>query len=810
MADNINSFAQNLSELTKSCADIMEFAEGINETLSGADKDYKVTEEIVLPSYANIVNRVERVENTVSKFTQGSGVVETTDGTYRKVRVTNVSRPPAQISGLDDVSTFTIDPNWFFEELQYPRCKVRISLKDHIDDNSDRAYVTRVILDATKTVRNGQMSMKEFYDQYISGQELSYNELITLLENNSIEYREDKDEVKLPLCYEKYYGRFAINSTSLIKDNNGISRQWFTLNTLSYYYVNEDGVYLNNAYTLNVNDLLRYGNSVYKIVEINLNTNSVRLEATIGYDQIGTGVTMELYNDPFAEKDITVGIGIDEINIIYVKAVNEEFNLISNDWSDPISFYTNELIFDDDETTTFEQYYTNNVSDFGKVWIAQTKEGQIDSINGKQPYAPVLNADDLRVVQINTQLESRLDMDKYNSLTTQIASTKSSITSLRGSIATNKDLLIQTSDSNERTNIINNINTDTETLNSTTAQYNSLVEELNTMLNNTGAISYSPKYHIRGFFSIPRSRYTIESNNANIGEQVIIGFDIRYRYIHTDETGVSLNTYEYTNSDNTIQSGVFTDWNIVQSATLTKKYDDDLGKYIWDSNDTTDGTQININQIDIPITRGEKVEIMVRSISEAGYPYNPLRSEWSNSVIVEFPENLSSEDSVSSIMDSNRNDMISVMLQQTIASSGIPSHMSDSNSTFKHTCDTVSFLSKNGINSYEEMSLQTKIESIDSSINKIIIDTSTLANIITYVSNLQSTIKALDASLRQLTSNFDVLQTSVSDSNKYVANLNVAYKDMALRVEDASAALQSFIDYTSLDKNYKAAQDITN
>ena len=116
MADNINSFAQNLSELTKSCADIMEFAEGINETLSGADKDYKVTEEIVLPSYANIVNRVERVENTVAKFTQGSGVVETADGTYRKVRVTNVSRPPAQITGLDDVSTFTIDPNWFFDE----------------------------------------------------------------------------------------------------------------------------------------------------------------------------------------------------------------------------------------------------------------------------------------------------------------------------------------------------------------------------------------------------------------------------------------------------------------------------------------------------------------------------------------------------------------------------------------------------------------------------------------------------------------------------------------------------------------------
>ena len=47
----------------------------------------------------------------------------------------------------------------------------------------------------------------------------------------------------------------------------------------------------------------------------------------------------------------------------------------------------------------------------------------------------------------------------------------------------------------------------------------------------------------------------------------------------------------------------------------------------WKIENVADGSEININQIDIPITKGEKVEIKIRSISEAGYPDNPLKSD---------------------------------------------------------------------------------------------------------------------------------------------------------------------------------------
>lgn len=65
---------------------------------------------------------------------------------------------------------------------------------------------------------------------------------------------------------------------------------------------------------------------------------------------------------------------------------------------------------------------------------------------------------------------------------------------------------------------------------------------------------------------------------------------------------------------------------MVTSLTREQVWDDETGTYIWKDEQSADGDVININQIDIPIRYGEKVEIKARSISEAGYPRNPAKS----------------------------------------------------------------------------------------------------------------------------------------------------------------------------------------
>ena len=429
-----------------------------------------------------------------------------------------------------------------------------------------------------------------------------------------------------------------------------------------------------------------------KISDIDITQKRVKLDYNVGYDTLAVYDILELYNDPFSEKIISVGIGIDEIDIVFIKGVNENYNLLSRNWSKPLIFYTNDLRFSENTDMTFDRYYSEMVADFGKRMIAEIKEGRLPAYGSKTPNAPTLNKDDFKVVQINTQLEATLDKETYNKTTSDISSLKSNINAIRTTISANKEKLMKTADSDARTTIQNKINSDTEKLNNMTTQFSSLVEELNTLLNKAGAINYTPKYHVRGFFSLPESQYSYDDGTNKSGEQRIIGFETMYRYLHVDESGTKLNTLKFeksvvlntakqktqtatvkttqlSNTQNSTlslntqlttlqastpqvkisqgvsaalkkvsENAVFSDWNLSVSPFLEKTYDEVTDRYVW--NDVkADGSQVAINQIDIPIRSGEKVELKVRSISEAGYPYNPLKSEWSNSVIISFPDN---------------------------------------------------------------------------------------------------------------------------------------------------------------------------
>ena len=710
MANN-NSYSENMAMLTQAANEIVEMAKAMNESVTGNDAEVVITDDVVLPSYQNIVNRVERAERTMARFTAGKGVIEADDGSYRKIRVETISRPANDIINVDKPSSFDIDPNWFFEAMQYPRCVVKIDLAGKIEDDSDRVYVCRIIIDVN------QARLTEDIKNSLKTSQMPYNEMIDYLENNFIEYKEDKDEIRLPLTYEKFNGSFTVTGINLIKNNEtGLNYTWYYLSTINYSTVKDDGTSDETGHILQVGDYLRFNNSLFRIKEINQAEMRVRLEYSVGYDTVGLQDTLEFYSDPFKEKIISVGISIDELDVIYIKGVNEKFNLLSREWSNPIVIETNDLVKSGEYNVKLRSYYTETVADFGKMLISNIKEGKIPAYGAKKPSAPILNEGDLRVVQINTQLNATLDSERYTSITSEIASVKSSITATRNTISANKNKIITEFDINRRTIIQNSITSDTNKLNNLTTQFSSLVDELNTLLNDADVIKYSPKYHVRGFFAIPDPQYTIDDENTKIGKQEIIGFETMYRYLHTDETGSPLNTFEFTDSSNNVtESGVFTDWCITNSPILPKIYNSETDRFEW-VQESLDGTHVTINQIDIPIRSGEKVEIKVRSISEAGYPYMPLKSEWSNSVIVSFPDNLMSNDSVTTILDNVKSDMTSVILQETLSAAGMYTHISDSNSRYKHNTDNIEYTEivtdENGNTTATTMSLTDKLRSL--------------------------------------------------------------------------------------------------
>jgi len=712
---NINSFTETVNLLVEQINIALSNIVSLNKSLTTQEDTVSLSVEQIdpitgdaslvtysLPSYNNVINKVNTVSQTVDTFVKGEGVVLLNDGTYRKVSTVPLAVSPNTISGITPPTKFKTRYNWFFESMMFPQLIVSFDLKGEIDDRSDRVLVRRVIFD------NYNDEETEWFLDNIKSTQRNYYDTIKFLEEQGKKYWIDEEVIELPLYPKPYTGKFIIIDKATID-----SKEWFFLNTMNYGETSDEPLVKN--YQLSIGDTLRYNNSVWKIDDININEKRVHLIPTIGMDHPTINNYFEIYTQPFSSKVIDIAVGYDECNILFLKGVNDDFNIISDDWSDGISFWTNQLIIDGGNAT-LEEYYKDYVLDFGRQLEGQAKEKYVPAYFGVEPNAPVISADMFSVTQINTQLNAALDQETIKNTQTQIESTKTIINSLKNTIAQQKAQLVELTDPGERADLSSKITTNINDLSKKTIEYQSLVKSLATVAYENSAVNVDPKYRIRGFFPIPELK----------DGQQIIQFEIAYRYLKLDNTGISLNTYEYTDPCTGQKiKGTFTDWNIVTTPMLKKEYDAQSDTYKWVRENEADGEANNINQVDIPITKGEKVQFKIRSISEAGWPLNPLKSVWSEPIIVEFPSNLETSNQVVNILNDATAEEQAIKLDETLSAAGVPTHLSDSipnpvsgsGTYFKHQAANLSYdLKIKNLNGVVQVvnttDLQTQLENL--------------------------------------------------------------------------------------------------
>lgn len=666
---NINSFTETVNQLVEQVNIALENAVKLNESITtqndtvtlSAEQTDPVTGDpsIVtysLPSYNNIINKVNSINRTVDTFVKGDGVILLNDGTYRKISTIPVAISPEKISNVSAPTKFSLRDNWFFESMMSPQLIVSFDLKNKIDDRSDRVVVKRVIFD------NFDDEETQWFLDNVANTERTYFETITFLNEQSKKYWQDEETQDLPLSTEPYTGYFLITDKRTID-----TKEWFYLDTLNYGITSDEPIVKNHQ--LSIGDYLRYGNSIWKIDDIQINEKRIHLVAYVGMDHPTINNSFEIYTSPFSTKILNIPIGYNECNIIFLKGVNDDFNIIADEWSNSISFYSNYLLLNGGNTTLAD-YYINYISDFGKQLEGQAKEKFIPAYFGVTPDSPIFSASNFAVKQINTQLNAALDIELIKGLQSDIEKTKSYITSLKNSISLKKAEMISLTNEGQRADLQNKIDENNEELSKSTIQYQSYVKSLATIAYENSAVIVNPKYRVRGFFDIPKAKGT--------PAQQIIQFEYAYRYLKLDNTGTALNTYEYVDpSTGQTIKGVFTDWNIVQTSIKQKVYNSSSNIYEWINESVSNGEIININQVDIPIQKGEKVQLKIRSISEAGWPLNPLKSEWSDPVIIDFPSNLEGTDQITNILDDSISEETTVKLDETLSSAGLITHIDD-------------------------------------------------------------------------------------------------------------------------------------
>ena len=203
MGKNINSFSQNINRSVAQSANTISMLAALQKSLTSNDTfvtyDYEDKDGHLityqLPSYESVINRLKALEESFNSIVNGKGVINVNDGSRRTISVSTIPQTPNTISGLSDPSTFTIDSNWFFEELMFPGAQVNIDLTGQIEDTADRVRVVRVILNAD----DNNSTLVGLWEDDLSVNNYDYVALKALLDARGIPYYEDEQTIDLPL-----------------------------------------------------------------------------------------------------------------------------------------------------------------------------------------------------------------------------------------------------------------------------------------------------------------------------------------------------------------------------------------------------------------------------------------------------------------------------------------------------------------------------------------------------------------------------------------------------------------------------------
>jgi hypothetical protein len=631
-------------------------------------------------SFGYLKNEITRLDSNIkalSGIDLGSANIRNPDGTFSKIIVSDIAKDPAPVGSLSVPSTFKTRNNYFFESFLNPLLYVALNVEGQIPTDTNKVFVKRIIANTNTDAK------RAYFDNNLKGRnDISESDFIASLQGNQISYFVDENEEDLPLQTFRFKGAFSVLNVfdEVLDTNNTQTVRKYRLDTLNY---TDTLANVENSRTLVVGDklLAASGNTIYQITSVDPNEKTIVLKRVFGYDPVTIGAdSLSVYSDILSPKTVNVNIGFDERQGVFIKTIDSENNIIGSTYSNGICFWSNELsINTQDGVKTLGAFYLEEVSDFGKTFIAAAKENKISAIDGEIPSAPVISSDNFRVVQINTQITDSKTADTLRDKIQSKITLKNELEAIDRALDQSRNQLneIFTITNNqtrelEKQKIQNKIDSLTKDKATKTSLYSSLVSDIASLTQDAPELTESPKYRVRGFWSVPAP-----VENLKTGPQEVIQFRYAYRYLSRQGNSQGAREYPYVDVDSQNRRGYFSDWVYVKSDIRRKVFDTTKGKYVWSIEDTENADVVNINQLDISITKGESVEIKIASISEAGWPDNPLESDFSPSVTVEFPDDLTTTSTNSTFVTDNNTDKALVKIQEDLTARGLDKHLSD-------------------------------------------------------------------------------------------------------------------------------------
>jgi hypothetical protein len=683
LTDTLNRLAKNqknleeaLDKLSKMYSSEQESLEVEVEQQDGSIKTYQI------PTISHLNGKVDDVNNMLTsliKANENEIGIELNNGSVKKFSMQNISEIVSDLNQIQSQSLsipedFKVKNNWFFEEFLNPLLYVEIDVSNYMTDQIDQFDVKRII------VNPEDQTQQQYFENNIKNRnDIDLQSLIVDLETQGIPYDEDDDITDLPVSINGKKGEFSVLKIieEQVQNNSGerVVYQKYKLDSVYYTDVTSDNT---SSTILSEGDILVTQNGAeYKVDSVNASERMVTLVQQFGIEGIKVGSnTLKIKPEPVKIPELQVNIGYDERQVIFIKPINRKLDLTTDVWSAGFGFYSNELeinLPDGTGTTTLENYYNNFVSDFGLMFLNFAKEAQIPASLGELPDPPSLSPTNFKVVKTKEHIKQSEALQNLNQKIADKEKLQNQINEINNTINDLKDSLNNSNNNqNERLKIRKSIRESNEEKKNLYSQLVTLTSEITNEIRTNPQFNVENKHQVTGFWDIP----TPKSNEY--GNQEVVQFEVQYRYLNKNGNAGDINQQQFIDSNGAEKQGTISQWNSFFTKVRDKVYNEETGTYQWSDENVRDPEVVNVNQLSIPIEKGENVEIRIRSLSEAGFPTNPIKSEFSAPVVVEFPEQLESEEEDQVISQQQFAEQTRIQFENELSERGLDTHLLNS------------------------------------------------------------------------------------------------------------------------------------
>ena len=685
-----NSISSTITKLLEINVNSLKTFERINEAITTSENNVPLeilnadgtTTTVYVPSFGFMKKELDRLDTNlkaISGLGTGNTNIRLADGSYQKLITSSLKTPATDITSINRPTTFNTKSNYFFEDFLNPLLVTRFDVTGQIPNDTENVLVKRLIFGS-----GDQVAVDYFNENFRNKNDVSYTAAIAGLDNSKIIYTVDEETRSMPYRNSRYFGKFDVTAISNSKREvlvDGVTKKkaikLYTVDQLTYSDSNKE---LNDTEVLSIGDELMvnstYRNTRYKITKVDGSTRQIELELVEGFEVIKIGVnTLGIYKNVGNTLEVEINVGFNERILTFIKAIDPDSKMLAEQWSPGVGFYSNDLEItrEDGSIEKLSTYYKDEVADFGRYIQALKDDAIPPATLGITPDAPVLLVDNFKVVQINKHLTESDSAVKIKKLVSDKSSIEETIKKLddtiskkRSSIATKiyKSRIESDKDSNELDSLINKRSSEA-------TLYSSIVNQIQSLSTDTNVGTVAPKYRVRGFWTIPSAKTVADTLDQNV-----VQFAVQYRYISTTGKSPVVNQLKFI-EDSREKTAVFSNWNETKTS-VRDRAKNIYGKFKWQDSLVEDAQKVNFNQLDLAISKGESIEIRIKSISEAGFPANPIYSDWSEPITVIFPSGEVDTTDLNALIQQNISEVTKVKLNEELNARGVFAHVNGS------------------------------------------------------------------------------------------------------------------------------------